>query len=75
MVELIYWTGSLALLLLALAVIVFSLGVIFLATKNMLIKNLASTYNHVQLIYFMKSIREKGYTHAMEGVGKQDDHE
>lgn len=71
--QIIYWSGVAAVLSFLAAVIVFSLGVLFLATKNMLIKNLRSTYRHAQLYFFMKEVMEKGYAQAKSEIGEVDD--
>lgn len=68
--NLIYWTGVATLLSVGLLVTLFSLYLIICALLQMLVKELKRSYNHVQLYYFMKQLKEKGYAQAVYEIGK-----
>ncbi len=73
MIELIiYWTGVVTLISLGLLVTLFSVYLIFCGLLQLLCKELRSTYNHVQLYYFMGKIKELGYAQAMHEQIKEE---
>ena len=70
--QMIYWSGVFTIMVVLVAITAFAIGIIFLATKNMIIKNLRSTYNHAQLYFFMAEVLKKGYSQAKDDIGKPD---
>jgi len=68
--NLIYWAGVVSLLSLSLLILMASIWFIFLLVQSHIIKDLKSTYNHVQLFWFMKEVKKKGYAKALDDLGK-----
>lgn len=64
--EIIYWTGVCALVSIGLLVIVIAIWVSARMLRNEIVKDLKSAYHHVQLVYFMKEIKKRGYKLALE---------
>lgn len=71
--NLIYWTGVAAILSGALLVSTVGLYLTVSIFLTLLVKELKSSYNHIQLYYFMRELKKKGYAQAVEDIGKSDD--
>jgi hypothetical protein len=71
MIEIIiYWTGVIALLSVGLLAIFFSWWLILGALLKLIIKELGRNYTHIQLCFFMRELKKKGYAQTVEDIGK-----
>ena len=68
MEDLIYWTGVATLLSVGLLITLLSIYLVTCKLRNMLVNKLKSSYNHVQLYYFMAQLKEKGYAQAVDEI-------
>ena len=68
--SLIYWTGVMALTSIGLLAVFFSWWLILGALLKLIVKDLRRTYNHVQLYYFMRQLKEKGYAQSVDDIDK-----
>ena len=62
----IYMAGIVSLFSFLLLVTVFAATASAILITRHLCKELRSTYNHIQLAYFMKMLKEKGYATTKE---------
>jgi hypothetical protein len=66
--QLIYFVGVTVILSFGILSIVCIIYLIAYVTKNLLVTKLLNMYEHVQLLYFMRQIINKGYVKAMKDV-------
>ena len=67
--EIIYWIGVAVIISLGvLSSMVFTYLITGIARRK-LVDILASTYNHAQLLWFMKELKKKGYAQAVDEIG------
>lgn len=71
--DIIYWIGVLVVLGSGIFAICLLLWGIIYTIKMKIIKHLGSLYSHVQLMYFMKEILDKGYIKAMKDMDDEHD--
>jgi len=68
---LIYWAGVTALLSASVLATLFSVYLISRGFSKLLAKELRRSYNHVQLLFFMAKLKEKGYAQCVTEIGKE----
>ena len=74
MIELvIYCLGVTAAITACMAVMCFCAWCCVIILEAKVIKTLKSTYNHLQLMYFMRELKEKGYAQCIDEIGKDTD--
>lgn len=65
----IYWVGVTTIISLGtLLSMVFTYLILGVARRK-LVEILSSTYNHVQLLWFMQELKKKGYAQAIDEIG------
>ena len=68
----IYWTGASVLLVSGVGITVTVLMALAYALKSFIIKDLRSTYNHVQLRFVMQHILKNGYQNTVSKAREED---
>ena len=67
--DLIYWVGAVTIISLGILCSMVFIHLIIGLARRKLVEILCSTYNHAQLLWFMKELKKKGYAQAIYEIG------
>ena len=67
--NIIYWVGVATIISLGVLLSMFFTYLILGVARRKLVDALSSTYNHAQLFWFMRELKNKGYAQAVDEIG------
>ena len=71
--QIIYWTGVTALLVASITTILFGLWITLKGLNPLIWKELITSYNLVQLRYFMGELKKKGRAQCVDDMNKNQE--